>query len=177
MKFNYDMSENYRELYDEANGAFISKKKILKNDKTVIHKFTTLFIITFLKIEIMSVLALLIATNANLSFIRAASKILIITGILYLIFCFIGYFIGINSKMNSHKGSLEINSNGILDKSENGNELMFSYDNIELIVITKNLIVFITNTPIMIFIPNKDKNEIISKIKEYSKIKIIDKTI
>lgn len=95
------------------------------------------------------------------------------------IFMILSFLITVfNKKINSREGILEISEEGILDKTKSGIQLGFSYKQIELIVITDNLIVFLTNVPVMIIINNVNskKNKIINKIKQNSDIQIIDKT-
>ena len=61
-------------------------------------------------------------------------------------------------------------------KTDNGIKITVPYEQIELVVITNDLIVFVTKTPIVLFINNKNKDEIINEIKKYSEVQILIKT-
>ena len=75
-----------------------------------------------------------------------------------------------NYKKQIHKGSIIINKDGIRDKSDI--DITFSWENIELIGVTKNTLIIIVNNPFVIILEPNDK--ILSVIKKYKDIKIIN---
>lgn len=176
MKIKYNMSDNYFKYYDEANGVISKKKKILKNKKVKITPYLkNVFILMFICF-IVSIILLGIVNKLDLVYSKNILLGYIVFLVIYFIFIIISYNISYRSKFNSKSGILEITKKGLIDRSDNGTTLDFSYDNLELIVITKNLIVFCLPNPLMIFIPNKKKKDIVNNISKYSKVLIVDKS-
>lgn len=179
MKFAYDMTNNYKTIRDEVYGVIMNEKKLLKNENIKIKTVTQSNIITFLVIGIEIVILLVMNIYLKSEFIKIITIAIASIDIYFIIFSQLLFHkcLNLGNKKDVteiNENVIEINEDGIIAES-GGNKFMISYDNIDLIVVTKNAIVFLDNF-LNIFIPSKDKKIIIDKIKEYSKIKIIDKT-
>lgn len=179
MKIQYNLNDKYMKYYNEAKGINLLKNKLKKNPDIKIKSY--MFYIT-LRFPLYFILFFLLGMICIGMGLEDLSELLIYldTSILIVyIFMILSFLITVfNKKINSREGILEISEEGILDKTKSGIQLGFSYKQIELIVITDNLIVFLTNVPVMIIINNVNskKNKIINKIKQNSDIQIIDKT-
>lgn len=179
MKIKYDLNNKYTKYYNEANGLYIKKKKLLKNPNTkttgyiqemILHSF--IWIIVFVVLELV-----LQQLGFNL-FLNYLNDLFTYIIVLYYIVVVLFILTCSNNKIGSKNGILEINKEGIIDKSETGIEVKFPYKEINLLVITNNIIVFFSETPLMIFVNNDklDENKLVSEIKKYSDIPIIIKT-
>ena len=179
MNIQYNLNDKYMKYYNEANGINLLKNKLKKNPNIKIRSYMLHITLQFLLYFTLFCTLGAICINIGL---QCISKWLTILGtftmVIYIFRVSLFFIFVFNKKINSREGILEIREEVILDKSKNGTQFGFSYEQIELIVITDNLIVFLTNVPIMIFINNEnlEKNKIINKIKKNSDVQIIDKT-
>lgn len=174
MKIKYDSTDKYYKYYDEANGVFLLRKKLKKNPNVKIRGFISHFTLLIVLSIIEFLIYLIISPYIKLE-IKFIIYILIF---IIAICCFEIILFFYSAKFNSKAGVLEINKEGILDKSKSGIQFGLSYNNIELIVITDDLITFVAEYPIIIYI-NYSKNnldKIINEIKKYSDVQIIMKT-
>lgn len=179
MTIKYDFKGKYKKYYNEANGIYLLKKKLKKhtNSKTTgyIQCMLLRFFVAFIIVVILAILCTIMDLENALDLIRYLSKYVIC---IYVIIIMIYILLLSNYKIGSQRGILEINEKGITDKPDNGIEYKFPYEQIELIVITNDIITFITKIPIILFIKNEniDENKFISELEEYSGVPIINKT-
>lgn len=179
MKIKYDLNSKYTKYYNEANGMYIKKKKLLKNPNKKARGYIQQMILQSFILIIAFIALELVLEQLDLKFISDyLSNLLTYIVILYYIMVVFFLLTISNYKIGSKKGILEINKEGIVDKSESGIEIKFPYKEIDLIVITNNIIVFFSQTPLMIFVNNDkiDEDKLISEIKKYSDVPIIVKT-
>lgn len=172
MKVKYNLSNNFFKYFNEANGIIFLKKKLLKNKRTKIESYLSIISKNAVIISIITTITYLLTSS---SLIKHIITILFLINLVLYIFILFDLYFCFKSNSNNHDGILTINKNGITDEGSNGNKVEITYQNIELIVITKNIIIFIANSPIAIFINNKNKDKIIKEIKKYSDVLIIDK--
>lgn len=180
MEIQYNLNDKYMKYYNEANGIGLLKRKLKKNPNIKIKSYMLYITSQFSLYFILWFISTIICVNIwDLQWLlklhlNIGAFILFIYFIMFLLFFIICFY----RKISNREGLLEINEDGILDKLKNGIQVGFSYEQIELVVITDNLIVFLTKIPIMIFIKNEklEKNKIINKIKKSSNVQIIDKT-
>lgn len=175
MKIKYNLTDKYIKYCNEAYGISLLKKKLKKKPNTKVQSFMShiilqlaLFIIGY---GMMGIVSLKVGLQSVAYFILACM-------ILIVIFDFIE-IVGFISctKSGSKEGVLEINEDGILDKTKEGIQFGASYKNIELIVVTNDIIVFLTNYPMFTFINNRktETNKIIDIIRAHSNTQIIVK--
>lgn len=173
MKIKYDLSDNYFKYYNEACGVSI-KKKQLKNDKGKLETATFFFSKYFVILFLIGILLIIFNVLWDI-------KICLIFGELYLFASFFSLYMVIltyftsKSKLNSKIGEITINKDGISDKSNDGKTIAISWNNLDLVVVTKNTITILSNSNILYILDKKKKEDIIKEISKYSNIKIIDK--
>lgn len=178
MKIKYDFNDKYKKYYREVYSIVAMKNKLKKNPNKRINDYVlsmtlqcSLCLVVYLALAVLY----MDKGSGKLSNIFIDIAVLIIFVYVILI---VAYLATAPKKNNEHDGVLEINEEGVIDKGRNGLLVGFSYEQIDLIVITNNVIVFLAKSPIMIYInyKNADKDKIINKIKKYSDVQIIDKT-
>ncbi len=167
MFFDYDLSDHYFKYYDEAYGVNFGKKKLLKHPNAKIGSFLKemtkilgLLFLLFLFIGIIGGEDCLEVSASFMSFI-----------IVLEIFYILVIFIASNSKANSKKGRLIVNKNGIIDETD-GLRIEVDYVNIDLVCVTKNLVVFICKAPFFIMVKNDQASEIVEALNKYSDVEI-----
>ena len=182
MKIHYNLSGKYIKYCNEACGIGLLKKKLKKNPnkkiKSYIFCVTSRFILSFILWYILSVIFFMYTSDDSqelLDFIWLLGASIMA---FYLISVGVFFERIFNKKTSCKEGILEISKNGIVDKLKNGFLIGFSYEKLELIVITSDVISFLFDHPIMIFIKNEnlDKVKMINKIKQFSDVQIIDRT-
>ncbi len=179
MKIHYDMKDNYMKYFNEANGIYLLKKRLKKKPNTKIKSYTRLITMPFIISFILGLICLVLAAIMNLQWLLDIlidlSAILSATYILMLYPFFSSYR---NKSINSREGILEIKKDGISDKAKKSFQIIFSYEQIELIVITDRLVVILTETPLMLFFKNKnfEKEKMINMVKKNSNIQVIDQS-
>lgn len=176
MEIKYDLTQNYLKLYNEANGVIFCKKRLIKNNNIKVRPYMQYIIIYTLTLIAIAFMYFIFGNKLELDIFKKIYYIFLKFAILFFFVATVTFFIGEKSKINSKTGTIEINEEGIMDKSDKGHTTQFNYDAIEAVVITKHLIVIVTNIPIMIFFRNEEKEKVIETIKKYSNILILDKS-
>lgn len=176
MEIKYDLTQNYLKLYNEANGVMLCKKRLIKNNNMKVRTYMQYIDIYALAIIATGLIFLTIGNKLDLNTITNLSSFIVKFGIVFWLAMVANLLIYEKSKMNNKIGTIEINKDGIIDKSDKGHQIQFKYDSIEMIVIVKHVIVIVTNMPIMILIRNEEKEKVIETIKKYSNILILDKS-
>lgn len=91
---------------------------------------------------------------------------------IYFVCFVIGYKM---EKKKNHSGKLEINEKGISDTSDSGMTIAVDWNRVELAVIKKHTITFVTNTLIVFFVNIELKEDIIKALNKYNpNLNIID---
>ena len=173
MKFDYNFEQDYFKKYNEANGAAYMVKRLTKNPKLKVNKYLSYILANCLWIFMAGLLINMLATFTTFTFLSEIGEFFMYLAIILYLVLLIWLFACSKLEINSKKGSIVINEEGITDENANGNKMMFSYNNLKMVIVTKNLIVFSLNNPIMLFIPNNNKGEVIATLKKYSDVQII----
>ena len=175
MKIKYNLKDNYLKYYNEAMGVFFMKNKLKKKHNAKIRSYTANLNLQYFFITLAIVISLILFSIFDeQSFLKFSCYLLVIDIFAYIISMAI-LFVGFKQAYSNVKEEIiEINSYGISDITEGRLKIETSYDTIELVAITKNLIVFVTKSPFIIFIKNDKKDEVIKEIKKYSDVLIID---
>lgn len=177
MKLKYDMCDNYKKHYNEAQGMLILKNILKKKDSTKIKTYTTYYNTNFLFLFFVLFLGSVVFSLIKYDFLKKLCNELILIAIAVYLFVMLVYFLSLISNKDNKSGELIIDKDGISDKC-NGLLVQISYEHINMIVVTKNTIVIIPDKKtIIIFIPNNEKEKVIKSIKKYSNVTIIDKSI
>ena len=176
MRIKYDLEDNYFDNYNEANGVISLIPKLKKNSNAKVHTYLEITIFYSFIFLTISLFLLVITVYFKMDILRQLAEVLIGASVFLMLFYYLWLKACSKLEINSKKGTLVIDEEGITDENANGNKTLFSYNNIKAIVITNNLIVFSLNTPLMLFIPNKNKEKVIKTIRKYSDVLIIDKS-
>lgn len=177
MEIKYNLGENYFKYYNEANGIIFLKNKLKKKQNIKIRSYTSNIILLLLECTI-SLVAMIIFFSV-LGMMPVVTFLIKFSGyidLFFLILLLLPIIAYMNETCNTREGTIEIKSSGILDKAESGISMEFSYKNLDLIVVTKNLIVILTKSPFFIIIKNENKERVIEEINRYSDVPIYDST-
>ena len=176
MKINYNLKENYFKNYNDANGVMSKLKALQKNPNTKVRSYLCQAFIYCAYLFIFSFALLIISIYLKKNFLLEVSSFLLSSSILLFLFYYMWLYACSRLEINSKEGTLVIGKNGLVDENKNGNKLTIAYKNIKAVVITNNLIVFALNTPLMLFIPNKNTKAIVEELEKNSNVLIIDKS-
>jgi len=160
MKIKYNLNDKYFKYYNQVNGIYLLRKKLKKDHDLNLKGYVSYMTQKFIKYIVIIIILKLICLTS-----RLPSIAIILQELIYLIFllyvAMIIPFLGC-----------------IIDKSIDGFQIGFSYEMLEIIVITNDLVIFFfPKYRFTIFINNKDFNleEMLTKIKEFSDVPIINK--
>ncbi len=174
MEQKYDLSDNYFKYFNEAQGANILKKKLLKKPNKKIQRWTTnLYRTIFKYVIVLSIFLFASAIYGNTNLVELSLFLLCGIAILFPI-TFLYFYYFSKKDLNSKKGTLMITKEGIIDNAENGLKIEANYDTLDLVIITKNLIVFSLKYPLFIFIKKENEEQIIKELKKYTNVPIIN---
>ena len=173
MKINTDLKNNFIICYDEARGVSFYKRKILKYKKNKSFSFilTQIFFITLLLIISIS-FSLLSTCNKNIYLISNTFYVISIIYFYYAIISMLcSYFF---RKKNNFNNIVTFNKEGIIDESFRGLKIIVKWDKVLGIVVGKNTITILTDTPIYFYFDIKEKDNIFKVLEKYN---INDKVI
>lgn len=179
MEIKYDMSKNYWNCHNEAQSIVMMKRKLKKNPKRKIYGlfYTGIWYIigTIISLILYLIFKQIGIESLFLSILLDLCIFLSVFSILYFIIIILTYLI--NKKTASHVGILKIKEDGLLDKSSSGKEVMIPWNQVELAVIYKYTVTFVTNTHLVVFVNIENKKEILKALQKYQKdLLVIDKS-
>lgn len=180
MKIKYNFQDSLIKIYNKSSGIFLQKEELLKNKNAKVYSYFTILCKDIIEIILIFSMLLGICYILELAILKVMIYTFLIIMLLYIAFkvtvFIINYNRSIKSKSKSKSGVIEFTENNVIDKNDSGSTYTFNYDDLELIVITNELIVLIVNKPMFITLPTKSKDKIISYIIKHCNPKIIDKT-
>ena len=163
MKISTNISDNFLMYYDEARGIAIHKRKVLKNRNAKCLSYIQSKAIIFLTLLLLSLILILI--NGDL-FI--CSLVFFLTAIIYFLIVF---FRTISSYMFRKKQRFSnliiIDEKGVTDESFYGITITIKWDKIKAIVVGKQTITVLTDTPVYFYFNIVNKEEIINYCLKY----------
>ena len=130
-------------------------------------------LVIFIILYIISLLSSLLCCNGcNIIFF---SCLIYLISIIYLIITFCNVISIYNfRKKHNFKNSIVIDKNGITDESYHGIKMIFKWEKIIGIVISKYTVTILTDTPVYFYFNISKKDDVISAIEKYGdKEKII----
>ena len=161
------MSKNY---FDENLYVVLNFKKIIKNPKKKVKKYSSVFLFNYLILLFFLIISFICQINSlNFEFTLLISSITVV----YIIYSLLMYKNYINTFVKKAKQEIiEINDIGILN--DDGNmKIQINWDSIQVIVINKYTISVIPKNEVLnniiISISTKYKNEFIKELKKYNK--------
>lgn len=172
MKIKYDLTNNYLKYYNEGTGAYLIRKKLLKNKDKKIRRYSTYNLIYLIINMILAIISLAIYTIYSLNIFYHLSQLFNFLATFFFM-CICMLFTIPKLKFGSKKGVIILDENGVQDKEYDSKTVIFAWDKLKLVTITKNTITFIFDDPIIFISKNEKKEKIIKEIKKYSKAKII----
>lgn len=176
MKIEYNLSDSFIKVYNKASGIFLQKEELLKNENTKLHSYFSLLFKDILNIIIVFAMLLGIFYILELKFVKVILYICLGIILLWIAFGVILFIVYYTRTNKSQSGIIEFTEKNIIDTNANGFSYTFNYDDIELVVITNELIVFIINKPMIIIITNTSKDKVVNYITKRCSPKIIDRT-
>ena len=174
MKIDYDFDEEYFKYYNETNGAIYLLPKLLKNNKLKVRTYIYYMSLNCFYIFLLGLVIMFIAYKIDSLFLFEIACFVIGIITFFAIFFIVWLYVCSKLEINSRKGTISIKKEGIVDENQVGNKMIFNYNNLKSVIVTKNLIVCAFNYPLMLFMPNTNKDKIIKEIEKYSDVQIID---
>lgn len=166
MKIKSNIRKKYFACVNESMGVNLNKKYILKTKKNTDYTYSehTLYVIIIMLL--VSAIFAIMRTNLSILF----SMIAIFCAFLYLLAVCIVVLMGYNARRKvNFKNEIEITEEGITDSSYYGVKMTLSWDQIEAIVVRKNTVIILTNTPLYFYFDKNKKKDIINASQKYKK--------
>ncbi len=174
MKISYNFEKDYFKKYNEANGAVYMLKKLEKNHKLRVKTYLNNIFPSALWIFMAGLLIDIIGALTPFTILTSIGGFLMYFSIFLYLVLLVWLFACSKLEINSKSGNVIIDASGITDETSNGNKIFLAYQNLKMVIVTKNLIVMAFNNPFMIMLPNTDKVNILNEIRKYSQVTIID---
>lgn len=162
MKFKYYVPKNTFKMYGEANYVFAHQKEYLTGSTKKIKNFY----FGPIMLSIILFISNLIFTFINES-IADIINVLFVLSVVYNLIILVGY---LNYKSNLTSGELKVDKKGITDISDI--TIIFPWDKIKLIGVTKNMMVIISESKTIMFL-TRPNEELLEEILKYKEIKVI----
>ncbi len=177
MKIKYNLECNFYKAYDEMLGITSSKKLVYRNENRMINNYTKEGF-KFIKYAILEFILMIILnifpTPSSLIELMNFCFAITVGGIAaYYVTFFSLYSIERN---RSHKGEILIDEEGILDTSDDKIKIGIPWHYIECVIITDNIICFISKVVASICINTEHYNEVMEALEKYQDdLKVLDK--
>ena len=166
MEFTFEKDKNYFKCYDEARGVAMNKKYILKNKKLNLFSYTDYMYLIF---GILFFLSIIFILSKDFD-IFMLGILLMIVDILFLFGVFISTYIMYNfCRKRKMPLKVLIDKNGITNSSYYDIKMIFKWEKILGIVVKKNSITILTDTPIYFYFDKSCEKKLIKEIKKYKK--------
>lgn len=166
MKLKTRVTKDFYKYFDEARGIAIQKRKVLKNKNSSCFTYTQIQLIVFIIMLFLGLFFMLLGKINYKGYI--IGSVIFILSICYVV-CSIASVIGYYKfRKNCVKKPLLIDENGVTDESFYDIKMIFSWKKILGIVITKNTVTFLTDTPIYFYLDKSSQNDIIELAERYN---------
>lgn len=170
MVFSFDNNKSYFKCYDEARGVAMNKSYILKNKKITLFSYTDYMYSIFCILLILSLGILFLAPNELITL----SICLLVLDFMFLIYTLISTYYMYNLRKRKSPLEVLVDQDGITNSSFYGIKMIFNWDKITGVVVKKNSVTVLTDTPIYFYFDKKQETKLIREIKKYKpKITII----
>ena len=169
MKVRYEFKKNRLKYYDIANGVLIISNKLKKRPKkTFRYSFYVIksFILIILFVFVICFFLSLNDIDINNDYFIDSLTIFILFMIYYVFMLLINLII--YSKTVPKSGIIEIDENGIKNIQDDGCFEFLPYDAIEMIIVTKDIILIKRNKLQFLLLPKKNNLKVINEIKKYN---------
>ncbi len=164
MKIKSNIKKKYFTCVNESMGVNLNKKYILKTKKNTDYTYTEHTLYVMIIILLISAIFAIMRTNASI----LLSMMAIFCAGLYLLAVLITTLMGYTARKRvNFKNEIEITEDGITDASYYGIKMTLSWDQVEAIVIRKNTIIILTNTPVYFYFDKNKKKDIVNATKKY----------
>ncbi|HAB66777.1 MAG TPA: hypothetical protein DCE23_05365 [Firmicutes bacterium] len=170
---NYDLSDSYVLIYDEAYGVAKKRKKLLKKPTTKTHTYLGITLFRLILILCLNLFCYLYLKICGYSYI--VCTLCIFTPFLYFILTMniIIFIIRVTCRSKKLKGSFVLNKQGLTDSTFKGIKILFEWSKIKMVIVKKYSIIILTDTPIYFFVNKDVEDELITALKKYKKDLII----
>ena len=166
MKIKCDLTNKFFTCYSEARGVAGSKRKILKTKKVNKMNYFTQTLLIYLLILLLCILMLFLKDFC----FCMLSSLIVLLDVIYLSFEAIKLTILYDfRKKMKFKSIVILDEDGLTDTSYYGIKMVFGWDKIKAVVIKKNSVTILTNTPCFFYFDIKQKDNILEAVDKYSK--------
>lgn len=168
-----NLKNHYFRYFNEARGVALRRNKLLKNNKTLVLKYSDYILIIDL------VLIILIGISCYIESIEAFifGMMLLVLTIVFNVYVFINTLAIVRfRKKNNYDGEIVLSKEGLSNSSFYGIKLTFEWKKIKAIVVMKKTVIILTDTPIYFYQSLENKDVIIEGIRKFKKdILIVNK--
>ncbi len=166
MEFNCKIDKNFWSCFNEARGVALFKRSVLNSKKKLIP--TYLGFILFL-------LGVVLGLGILFSFFTKLKWLFYLFFLLAILIVLSHFFYLIEIFYYHHKlaGKTIIDEKGITNNSYRNITIIFNWNKIKAIVITKHAVTILTDTPYYFFFSNDQKEELLKVVKKQKKEKLV----
>lgn len=170
----YDLRESYISIYGDVYGVVKKKRRYLNNPYTKSHSYFTLTIFRLIFILIINIFCFM--SFAKYGCTGLTCVVMCCLPILYFILAvnIIMFMIKVSCPSKRLKGHFKLDKEGLTDYTDDGIRVLFEWKRIKLIVIKKNAIVILTDTPCYFYVNPELEKQLVGGIRRFkSDIEVI----
>ena len=163
MKISFDRNKNYFKCYDEARGVAMNKEYILKTRKLNLFNYTDYMCMIFCILLCVSMSIMCIGKYDA----KVLGILFIALDIIFLTITVVSTYYMYICRKKSPILDVIIDKEGITNFSFYNIKMVFNWDKIKAIVVKKNSVTILTDTPIYLYFDKSKENKVIREIKKY----------
>ncbi len=164
---DYDLTDSYVLIYDEAYGVARKRKKLLKNPRTNTYTYLGITMFRLFLVILINLICYGYVCFVGHSYWLSMILVFIPFLYLYLVFDIMIFTVKITCRSKRLKGSLKINKEGITDSTFDGIKILFEWKRIKMVVVKKYSVIILTDTPIYFFVNKDVEKQLIREIKRF----------
>lgn len=163
----YDLSDGYVIMYDEAFGVARKRKKLLKNPRTKTYTYLGVTTCKLLLFVLINIICFMLYKHYGYS--SYICMFCVIVSIFYLLLAInlVLFIIRVTVRKGKPKGSFKLSKEGLTDSTFSGIKILFEWSRIKMVVIKKYSIVILTDSPIYFFVNKEVEKKLIQGIKRF----------
>lgn len=166
MKIKASVGKHFFRCFDEARGIAVQKNKVLKEKNSSSLTYSQIQIAVFVIILFVGVIFMSMGESNSNGYVLGSICFLI--GLGHIAICIasvIGYY---NFRKKCSNKPMIIDEKGIVDESFYGIKMMFEWKKVKGIVVSKNTITILTDTPIYFYFDRSKHKDIIELAEKYN---------
>ncbi len=163
MKISFDKKKNYFKCFDEARGVAMNKNYILRTKKLNSFSYTDYMYFIFCILLFVSIIIICIKNPDT----KILGILFIVLDIIFLILTIISTYYMYFCRKKSPSLEVIIDKEGITNFSYYNIKMVFSWDKIKAVVVKKNSITVLTDTPLYLYFDKSKESKVLKEIKKY----------